>query len=92
MKKILIVLLLLTVLFTSCNISKNTTQSELPALIPYRVGKKWGFCDKDKKIIVEPVYREAHLFSEGLALVNLDGKFGYINDKGEMVIEPSYNG
>ena len=39
--------------------------SDLPKLIPYRKGDKWGFCDRNKKIVVECVYDWARPFSEG---------------------------
>ncbi len=37
------------------------------------------------------VFQEAMPFSEGLAAVKVDYKFGYINTQGEMVIEPQFD-
>ena len=34
---------------------------------------------------------ENNLFSQGLLAVEKDGKWGYINEKGEMVIQPIYD-
>jgi len=39
---------------------------ETPNLIPYRKGKKWSFCDRNKKIIIPIVYDEANSFRDGL--------------------------
>ena len=40
---------------------------------------KWGFIDKSKKSVVPPKYDEARHFSEGLAAVSLNGKWGFIS-------------
>ena len=40
---------------------------------------KWGFIDKSKKSVVPPKYDEASHFSEGLAAVSLNGKWGFIS-------------
>jgi len=50
-----------------------------PMLIPYRKGKKWGFCNWNKKIEIECKYDEAYLFSEGLALVKMLGEYFFID-------------
>lgn len=47
----------------------QTSAQTQPDLIPYRKGYKWGFCDKNKKIIIECKYDFAWFFSEGLAWV-----------------------
>jgi len=48
---------------------------EPPALIPYKKGDKWGYCDSSKKILIQPAYDEVGFFSEGLAKVIVGGKF-----------------
>ena len=51
-KTVLIVIVLFSMLFTSCAIFKNTqfeiNRQELPALIPYRVGDKWDTVTETK--------------------------------------------
>ena len=60
-------------------------------LIPYRVGDKFGFCDKDRNIVIEPKYTMATPFSNGYAGVVIKPEdalhtvAGYINKKGEMI-------
>ena len=46
---------------------------QLPDLIPYRKGDKWGFCDKDKNIIILLKYDDVYKFKDGLAKVKLNG-------------------
>ena len=62
---------------------ENATQ---PGLIPYRKGNKWGYCDRNKKIIIPIQYDEAWLFFHGVAHVSLNGKSGFVNTKGIEVV------
>ncbi|MGL5675221.1 MAG: WG repeat-containing protein [Cellulosilyticaceae bacterium] len=39
---------------------------------------------------IQPQFEEAQSFSEGLAAVKKDGKWGFINKKGEFIIKPQY--
>jgi hypothetical protein len=50
----------------------------------------YGFVDKKGKVVIEPVYRLALDFSNGLAPVMLNEKMGYINRKGEMEIPEQF--
>ncbi len=62
---------------------KLLTKPEEPFLIPYRKGNKWGYCDRDKNIVIDCVYDEVRRFREGLAATNR----GYINFLGDIVID-----
>jgi len=55
-------------------------------LIPYRKGDQWGFCKKDKTIIIQPEYDNAWPFENGLAKVEKDGRQGFINKRNKIVI------
>jgi hypothetical protein len=55
------------------------------------VKSKFGFADREGNIIIEPQYRQADHFSEGLASVEIDGKSGYINRYGHIIIEPVFD-
>jgi len=46
--------------------------------------------DINEKIVIPFEYSKIRFFNEGLALVILDRKAGYINKKNEMIIEPQY--
>ncbi len=53
---------------------------------------KYGFVDKDGKIIVDYQYDDVtEQNSYGYAGIKKDGKWGSINNKGEVVQEPTYN-
>ncbi len=55
------------------------------------VGDKRGFVNINTgEIIIPPTYRHAWVFSEGLAAVVMDNMVGFINRKGEMVIDCRY--
>jgi hypothetical protein len=54
---------------------------DLPELIPYRKGNKWGYCDRNKKIVIECIYEFATEFINNIARTNL----GFVNRKGELI-------
>ncbi|MCX7820469.1 MAG: WG repeat-containing protein [Brevinematales bacterium] len=62
--------------------------SKLPELIPYRQGKKWGYCDRNKNIVIECKYDEAKRFVGSYAEVTLKEIKLYLNSKGEIVKKP----
>lgn len=66
-------------------------EAQLPALIPYRDGDKWGYADSTGKVIIAPQFTEVNFFSEGRAMVYDGKKAGYINMKGEIVIPMKYS-
>lgn len=52
----------------------------------------YGYIDEKGNRLLEPIYKYAHNFKEGLALVSIDGnKFGFINEKFELVIPYEYD-
>ena len=53
---------------------------------------KWGFANLKGEVVLEPKYKAAKSFSEGLAGVMEDDYWGFINLKGEMVIAPQFFG
>ena len=68
-----------------------TNKNATPYLIPYRKWDKWGFCDRNKNIVIQCEYDEVSFFSEGLAWVKTDGKKGFINEVGKQIIPCDYN-
>ncbi len=64
--------------------------SQLPNMIPYRKGIKWGYCDKNKNIVIACNYDEVRPFSNGVAAVKIGNYWGYINRYGQMVIPAKY--
>ena len=51
---------------------------------------KWGFMDKQGKLVIPSVYRYVGDFSGGLATVSKDAEFGAINYAGDTVIDFRY--
>ncbi|EIQ8871589.1 WG repeat-containing protein, partial [Campylobacter coli] len=47
--------------------------------------------DKNGKIVIEPKFDGVGNFSEGLARVELNGKYGFIDKSGKIVIEPKFD-
>jgi hypothetical protein len=60
-------------------------------LIPYRQNNKWGFASIKREIIVQPKYDSVGFFNYGLAWVKKGRKYGYIDNKGEVVIKIQYS-
>ncbi|MBC7552418.1 MAG: WG repeat-containing protein [Taibaiella sp.] len=54
-------------------------------------GEKVGFKDRDGKQVVPQIYDAAMDFSEGMAAVCIDGKWGYINTEGTLVVPCIYD-
>jgi hypothetical protein len=57
-----------------------------------QIGGKWGYIDKQGKIIIKPQFESAKEFSDGMAVVskNQDKTFGYIDQSGKFIIEPGF--
>jgi|GEM_PF-6249696 len=55
------------------------------SLIPYRDGKKWGYCDPSGKIIIAPQFTEAGIFWQTLNVVKLDSYYCVIDKKGNII-------
>jgi hypothetical protein len=63
--------------------------------------ERWGLCDAEGRVILEPTYDNVEAFAEGRAAVNVGakwrfpgiqvgGKWGYVNKKGELVVPVQY--
>lgn len=69
----------------------NSSAQQLDnSLIPYRNGNKWGFSTTGKTIVITPRFDEVDWFSEGLAAVKINNKYGYINTQGKLVIPAKF--
>ncbi len=53
---------------------------------PVETEDGWGYIDNGGKIIIEPKYDSARIFSEGLAAVETENGWKYIDIKGKTVI------
>lgn len=50
----------------------------------------YGYVDATGRVAIAPQFRDARRFSEGLAWVNIDGKWGCIDKSGNVVIQPKF--
>ncbi len=52
---------------------------------------KWGFMDKNGKVVIAPQFQEVRSFREGLALVkDANGKVYFINQDGKKAFDPKW--
>ncbi len=62
-------------------------------LFPVKQRGKWGFIDKTGNIVIKPVYKDATIFIDGLAMVkHRNNLVGYIDETGKDVIEAKFKG
>jgi len=66
----------------------SCTKNNQITLTPFTDGEKWVFIDSVKKVVLTTVYDDVFPFSEGFAAVKINGKWGFIDKKGEEVIVP----
>ncbi len=65
--------------------------AQTPELIPYRIGAKMGFINKNKELIIKPIYDEVQPFNNGIAVVKIFDKYGLIDKNDDIVIPFKYN-
>lgn len=46
-----------------------------------------GLADENKNIILEPIYEEIRAFSNGIHAIKKNGKWGYVNRDGDLIID-----
>lgn len=51
----------------------------------------WGYIDKTGKEVINPQFKSAGQFSEGLAAVRLNGTYGFIDKSGSFIIKPKFD-
>jgi hypothetical protein len=64
-----------------------------PTLFPMFIDGKWGYVDKQCKLVIKPQFAGASRFSEGLAAVQMvkAGRVGLIDEKGAVVVPPQFD-
>ncbi len=86
-----------SVLFCCLNIA---AQNPAEDFFPYRKGKRWGYCNQDKKVLILPRYKQAGFFNKSysavdekavyMAIVKKKG-FGIIDSNGGQIIPFIYD-
>lgn len=58
-------------------------------IYPFKENNKYGYKDKDGKVIIEAKFERADLVNEyGFASIKQNGKWGVISDDGKVIVEP----
>ena len=65
--------------------------SDLPPPEPVAMGTKWGYADKEGKVVTRLIFDAADKFSEGLGKVKIDNQWGYIQVNGKLFIQPQFD-
>lgn len=52
---------------------------------------KWGLIDKSGNYVVQPIYDEITKIEYDVAIVRLDDKYGFVNLKNGVTVEPEYD-
>lgn len=72
------------------NETPTTVEGAANPLFPIRKDWKWGYMNRDGKVVIEPRYDDAEPFYEGLAAVKLGEKWGYVDQCGKLVVSAQY--
>ena len=65
-------------------------QSLNAQLYPIKINNDWGYIDTTGKIAIEPAYKWAGFFIDGLAFVSSGKQFGFIDETGKLVIKEQF--
>lgn len=85
---------LFVVVFFSCFCSIGLGQNLVPcsSIDPQTKTKKWGFCDPFyANVLIKPQYDTTLAFTEGLGRVRQNGKYGFVDKTGKIVIAAKYD-
>jgi hypothetical protein len=55
--------------------------------LPFDIDDKWGYINELGLEMIKPVFDEASLFADGLAVVSSNNKYGYINKAGKTIVD-----
>lgn len=73
------------------NTVENTKVYPNDKLYAFKKDEKWGFINKEGKVIIEPEYDMVTELNEyGFAGIYKDGRWGVINEEGKVIVEPIY--
>jgi len=72
--------------FTFLSVGQSP-QKEMGSLFPILQNGKWGYINANGDVVIEPQFDSVGEFHEGLAVANLNGKRGYINEARLFVIQ-----
>ncbi len=65
------------------------TYTYYPEFWKYQMNGRWGFASKSNPQLIEPRFDQAFDSTEGMTIVMLDGKYGFVSNEG-VIIEPQF--
>lgn len=60
-------------------------------LAAVRIGDKYGYIDKNGRVVIKPRFDYAQIFSEGLARIVVNHRSGYTDKTGHIIISPRFH-
>lgn len=92
MKKIYL-FLMVALLFNACNLFNKKSQETIK-FYPVKQGEKWGYIGDKGDFVISPQFKEADMFSDGLARVGIEKDsviwYGFVDEKGKQTIPCEY--
>jgi len=83
------------VLLLSSRLERDMKIGDSPiSLFPVRIGANFQYINKEGKIVINPQFSSATVFTNGIALVSSpgdEGRWGYINELGKYIIPATYD-
>lgn len=68
--------------------NQNEQKQYFPSIIPFRDGEKWGYSDRNKRLLVDPKYTQTFPFVGNIAKIKLNEKYGLVDRTGNEIIPP----
>ena len=72
------------------NVEQEMDDEKLKLLEPCQIGSKWGLRDRDKRVVVPPIYRTIRKENGYFAFEQLFNHWGVMDSQGKVVIQPKY--
>ena len=76
---------------TVCVSLSSCSNQDSNLLLPMIVDGQYGYINESGKVVIEPQFKYAGVFADGLACVRTYEGYGYINKRGKMVIDPIFD-
>ncbi|SDY26825.1 WG repeat-containing protein [Tindallia californiensis] len=73
--------------------SKNKEEAnvlENKQRLPVKIGDYWGYVDIEGNVVIEAIFDEVDIFSEGVAFARYKERVGFIDKEGHWIISPVY--
>ena len=71
--------------------NNNAAKMANPTLVPTQKNGKWGFVDKNSKVVIDYIYDEVTEMNKyGFAGIKKNGKWGSIDEEGKIIQNPTY--